>query len=109
MISFDTLFFGKHAYGQPDDFPDINLPENIENVHIRLISPEEGKHMQAQSTSAIYINMVGWVNHKKAEFIFVTFSNRGRHQFDFFINYVFDVSHGDYHVVESRFEDFEKK
>ncbi len=25
-LSFNTLFFGKHVYGQPDDFPDIELP-----------------------------------------------------------------------------------
>ncbi|MCC7028921.1 MAG: hypothetical protein IT257_01360, partial [Chitinophagaceae bacterium] len=45
--TFDTLYFGKHIYGQPDDFPDIDLPETIEKTHIRLITPESGQKMRA--------------------------------------------------------------
>jgi hypothetical protein len=40
-IQFDTLYFGKHVYGQADDFPNIELPIAIANTQIRLISPEE--------------------------------------------------------------------
>jgi hypothetical protein len=56
---FDTLFFGKHVYGQPDDFPDIELPETIEGTHIRLLSPEGGLKKQKERKSLVYINMVG--------------------------------------------------
>ncbi len=57
--NFDTLYFGKRKNGQPDDFPDIELPEKIENTHIRLISPEVGTLKQKELKSRIYINMVG--------------------------------------------------
>ena len=37
---FDTLFFGKHVYGQAEDFRDIELPGTIENTRIKLVSPQ---------------------------------------------------------------------
>jgi hypothetical protein len=40
--TFDTLYFGTHRYGQPDDFPDIVLPSIIEHTQIRLVTPEVG-------------------------------------------------------------------
>lgn len=85
--SFDTLFLGKHVYGQPDDFPDIELPETIENTVIRLISPEAGLTKQKARKSLVYVNIIGWVDQEKAEFIFITFSNGCAHQYDCFINY----------------------
>lgn len=84
---FDTLFFGKRNFGQPDDFPNIELPETIGNTKIRLIDPEVGKKLQTERKSRVYINMIGWVDKKKAEFIFVTFSNGFEHKFDFYIHY----------------------
>lgn len=87
QLPVDTLFFGKHVYGQEDDFPDIQLPEKIEGVPIRLISPEIGLRKQKDRLSMIYINMMGWVDTAKAEFIFVVFSNGGAHQYDYFIDY----------------------
>lgn len=108
-ITFDTLFFGKHVYGQPDDFPDIKLPEVVEKTNIRLISPDEGKKIQKQNNSATYVNMVGWVDNKKAEFIFVTFSNGVTHQFDCFINYLCNELSNDYTLHDSRFENYAYK
>ena len=50
--SFDTLFFGKHVYGQLDDFPDIQLPLTVEHTQIRLISPEAGTKLQKERKDA---------------------------------------------------------
>lgn len=102
--SFDTLFFGKHIFGQPDDFPDIELPETIENTQIRLISPENGLTKQKASRSLVYINMLGWVEEEKAEFIFVTFSNGCEHQYDCFLNYKYDTKQMEFDVEQIRFE-----
>ncbi|MFZ4572411.1 MAG: hypothetical protein ACOYM0_14880 [Bacteroidales bacterium] len=65
---FDTLFFGKHVYGQPDDFPDIELPKTIENTQIRLIEPENGLKKQKVCKSLVYVNMVGWVEQIRFEY-----------------------------------------
>ena len=103
---FDTLFFGKRAYDQPDDFPDITLPESIENVHIRLIKPEVGEKMQKAKPSLVYINLMGWLEKEKAEFIFVIFSNKGEHQYDYYLNYTSRGKANVYKVEKARFEDF---
>ena len=89
--SFDTLFFGKHVYGQPDDFPDIQLPVTIEHTHIRLITPEAGTKLQKERKASIYINLVGWVEKENAEFIFVVFSNGFEHQYDCQMNYKYNT------------------
>ena len=102
--SFDTLFFGKHVYGQPDDFPDIELPRTIENTQIRLISPEDGLKKQKACKSLVYVNMVGWVGQEKAEFVFVTFSNGCEHQYDCFINYKYDSRQKEFYLDKLRFE-----
>ena len=85
--TFDTLYFIKHVYGQPDDFPDIDLPETIEKTQIRLIDPEVGQKMGAERKSLVYVNMMGWIDNDKAEFIFVIFKNGGEHQYDYYINF----------------------
>ena len=82
---FDTLYFGKHVYGQPDDFPDIQLPRTIEKVVIKLISPDMGE--KSQRKSRIYINLLGWVDKDHAEFMFVVFSNGFIHQYDCNLKY----------------------
>lgn len=105
-LTFDTLFFGKHVYGQPDDFPDIELPAVIENTNIKLISPEQGKKKENERVSAFYINLIGWIDSDKAEFTFVTFSNGMAHQFDCFINYKRNTNKKVFEIENSRFENF---
>lgn len=105
-LTFDTLFFGKHVYGQPDDFPDIALPNEMENTVIKLITPEEGKKKQEENKFSYYINLFGWVDSDKAEFTFVTFSNGMAHQFDGFIQYQYDRSQQGFSLANSRFENF---
>lgn len=105
-LGFDTLYFGKNANGQPDDFPDIRLPEYAEGTRILLVSPEEGARIQKEHKSSYYINLVGSVEDDKAEFIFVTFSNGFAHQFDCFIDYAYDKTEKKYVVLTSRFENY---
>lgn len=98
-LVFDTLYFGKHP-----DFPNITLPSKIENTSIIQINFDEGMKKQKADSSLVYINLVGWVEKTKAEFIFVTFWNSCSHQFDYFLNY--KISDNDFVIDNSRFEYF---
>jgi hypothetical protein len=104
-IPFDTLFFGKRDDGDPyNDFPDIELPGMIENTQIRLISPESGKIMQRERKERIYINMIGWVDAQKAEFLFFIFSNGFDHQYNYSIDYKYDSNLKEYKLVKLQFK-----
>lgn len=103
---FDTLYFGKHIYGQPDDFPDIELPTTIENIQIRLVTPEIGQKIQAERKSLVYINMMGWVDKEKAEFVLVVFTNGGEHQYDYFINFNYNTSINKFELEKIEFENY---
>lgn len=103
---FDTLYFGKHVYGQPDDFPDIELPQTIEKTQISLVSPEEGQLKQSKRKSLVYVNMMGWVDNEKAEFVFVVFKNGGEHQYDFFINFNANASTNKFELDKIEFENY---
>jgi hypothetical protein len=81
------LFFANRKNGQSDDFPDIKLPKTIEKTQIRLVTPEVGSEKQKENNLNIYINLIGWVNKYRAEFIFILFSNGLKHQYDYHINY----------------------
>ena len=103
---FDTLYFGKHAFGQPDDFPDIELPDVIEKTHIRLVTPEAGQKKQSENRSLVYVNMMGWVDVEKAEFIFVVFSNGAEHQYDYHVNFAYNAASREYEVEKIEFENY---
>ncbi|MGE0638442.1 MAG: hypothetical protein AB7P01_18520 [Bacteroidia bacterium] len=105
-ITFDTLYFGKHIYGQPDDFPDIELPETIEKTQIRLVSPEVGQKIQAERKSLVYVNMMGWVDKEKAEFVLVVFANGAEHQYDYFINFNYNTSSDRFELNKIEFENY---
>lgn len=104
--TFDPLYFGKHIYGQPDDFPDIELPEIIEKTQIRLVTPEVGEKKQAARKSLVYVNLIGWVDKDKADFIFVVFTNGGKHQYDYFINFSYNSSLGKFELDKIEFENY---
>lgn len=104
--SFDTLYFGKHVYGQPDDFPDIELPETIEKTQIRLVAPEVGQKLQTERKSLVYVNMMGWVEKEKAEFVLVVFSNGAEHQYDYFINFTHNTSANKFELEEIASENY---
>lgn len=101
--AFDTLYIAKRKIGQPDDFPDIELPEKIENTQIRLITPEAGEKSQKERKSRIYINMIGWVDKETAEFLFYVFSNGFEHQYNYSIHYTFNVKRNDFELKELQF------
>jgi hypothetical protein len=107
-VRFDTLFFGKHVYGQPDDFPDIELPQIIEQTQIRLIAPEAGLIKQKAQKDLVYVNMVGWVEKSQAEFIFVVFSNGAAHQYDYFISFDYKTSVNKFELVKIEFENHQQ-
>ena len=102
--NFDTLFFGKRRNGQPDDFPEIDLPETIENTHIKLISPEVGTTKQKERPSRTYINMAGWVDNETAEFVFFVFSNGFAHQYDYTINYKYNAKRKEFELEKLHFK-----
>jgi hypothetical protein len=102
--NFDTLFFGKHVNGQPDDFPNIKLPKTIENIQIRVITPEVGAEKQKERKSRVYINLMGWVDKENADFIFVVFSNGFVHQYDYSINYEYDVKRKEFELKKLEFK-----
>lgn len=102
--SFDTLYFGKRREGVPEDFPDIELPKTIEKTPIKLITPEEGEKTQNAVKTRIYINMFGWVNKKNAEFKFFVFSNGFAHQYNYTLNYNYDVKKKAYELFKSEFK-----
>jgi hypothetical protein len=102
--TFDTLYFGKRAFGSSDDFPDIELPQTIEKTEIRLVAPEEFQSKQAERKSLVYVNLIGWVESDKAEFIFVIFSNGGKHQYDYFLNYTYNITLQQFELTKVKFE-----
>jgi hypothetical protein len=104
--TFDTLYFGKHIYGQPDDFPDIELPETIEKTQIRLIDPELGQKMRTERKSFVYVNMMGWVDKKQAEFALVVFADGAEHQYDYFINFNYSTSSNKFELDKIEFENY---
>lgn len=109
LIHLDTLYFLNRKNGQPDDFPDIILPQVINKCQIRLIEPNINKKVQEENKSRVLINLIGWVYTGKAEFIFVTFSNGFKHQFDCTINYNYDPNKKEFVLVKSRIELVNKK
>ncbi len=109
LIVFDTLFFGKRRNGQPDDFPEIVLPERIQQIPVRLVSPEEGKTLQEEKMSRVYINLMGWVEEDNANFIFVTFTHGFEHAFDYHIDYTYDTDRKTFDKKQSRVEKFRTK
>lgn len=108
-LTFDTLFFGQRVFGESDDFPDIVLPGVIDHTNIRLISQEQGEKKQREFKESFYVNLIGHVNAKDAEFIFVFFSNGFAHQFDCFMNYKYSAEKKAMVIESSRFENYQYK
>lgn len=104
--TFDTLFFAKRAYGQPDDFPNIELPKTIGGTSIRIISPEAGQKMQQEREKLVYVNMMGWVEKEKAAFILVVFTNHGEHQYDYFIDFTYNSKQKGFELEKIEFENY---
>ncbi len=101
---FDTIFIGNRINRQSDDFPDIELPNIIKNTPIRLIHPEDGAKKQQGCRLCIYINLIGWVDSDKAEFVFVVFSNGFSHQYDYYINYLYNAKRNEFELSKVEFK-----
>jgi hypothetical protein len=106
QTTFDTLYFGKHVNGRPDDFPEIELPAKIENTQIKIIDPETGEKLQKQNKRRVYINLFGFVDKENADFIFVIFSNGFDHQYDYFINFIKNASTKEFKLDKIDFENY---
>lgn len=102
--AFDTLYFAKRKNGQPDDFPDIELPGKIENTQIVLVAPEIAEKLQQELKTRVYINLMGWTDKEKAEFIFVVFSNGFDHVYDYSISYMLNTTNKELELEKIQFK-----
>ena len=64
----DTLFIGKNV-----DMLDIKLPGAIQGINTVLITSEDAEKKLSYRKSLVYMNIVGWLEHDKSEFLIVTF------------------------------------
>lgn len=103
-VRWDTLTFGKIDFGEPGDFPDIELPDKIAGTAIRLVSMQEAEAIQRAQPASWYVNLIGPVHKDGAKFIFVVFSRGFAHQFDGFLDYA--ATADGYRLEQVRFEDF---
>lgn len=87
----DTLFIIDRKNGQPDDFPNITLPESSVGTRLMLLSAAEATRMQKERLSRTAINLMGWIEPKEAEFQCVVFSKGFAHQYDVELRYRFDA------------------
>lgn len=98
--NFDTLFLGKQT-----DFPDIDLPATIDQTKIRLLTQEEiDSKKSIYSQSSPFINLIGFVEVDKAEFIFVTFYPEFQHQYDCYIDFRYDSDKKEFDLDKLRIE-----
>ena len=104
-LSMDTLFIAKRRNGQPDDFPDLELPATIQNVAICLVADNavaQPKHLFRPK--APFVNMMGWVEEAQAEFLFVAFYPEFKHQYDCYLNYNYDTQNKTFVLESQRIE-----
>ena len=52
------------------------------------------------------MNMMGWVEKEKAEFIFVVFTNGAEHQYDYFLNFANNISTNKFELDKIEFESY---
>lgn len=105
----DTLFINKRKNNQPDDFPDIELPKSINGAKIIMLSAEEAKEKQRYfRKSSPLVNIIGWIDDDKREFIFVTFFPEFKHRSDCYINYTYNPKTKEFDLLNSRIEVLKK-
>lgn len=99
--TFDTIFINKRKLGNPDDFPDVQLPQKINGVTIILLPQDTAytlKKIKSFHKKKPLINLIGWVENDKAEFIFVAFFPMFHHQYDCNLQYIFNKTQKNYHL-----------
>jgi len=105
-LVFDSLFLGERNFGTEDDFPEINLPKRIGSTRVVMVSVGEahGAYKQRFNKTNPFINLMGWVNKSNAEFIFICFYPEFKHQYDCYLNYVYEPSKNEFVLEDERFE-----
>lgn len=105
-LVFDTLFFGERKFGTKDDFPAVDLPARIGNTSLVLVptGKARGKFKSQFKKTSPFINLMGWANRSDAEFIFITFYPEFAHQYDCYLNYIYNPEKKDYVLSEDRLE-----
>lgn len=78
----------------------------IDGVNIVLLTTEAADRKRVNHKSLVFINLFGWVEKDKAEFIFVTFFPGYQHQYDYFINFTFNNNQKVFELTEIQFEDY---
>lgn len=101
--TFDTLFINKRKQNDEDDFPDISLPTNISNTPIVLDNFDVNIELYKKLKHRINVNLIGWVDTTKAEFIFVVFSNGFDHQYDYNIKYNYNDKLKKYEMLSIKY------
>jgi hypothetical protein len=67
-IKFDTLFIGKHI-----DFPNIKLPNKIQNTVIRIVNEKQADKIAKYRKSLTYLNIIENIEPTESHFLLVAF------------------------------------
>jgi len=67
-IKFDTLFIGKHI-----DFPNIILPNKIQNTVIRVVTEKQADKIAKYRKSLTYLNIIENIEPRESHFLLVAF------------------------------------
>lgn len=81
-VAPDTLFLMKNV-----EFPEITIPATIRKIPVRLLSALDAEKKMKQQKSWVMLNVVGWPEKNKAEFVIVTFLDGGKPQHNCRINF----------------------
>lgn len=103
--AFDTLFINKRKQNDEDDFPDISLPKLIAKIPVVLDNFDVNLNVYSKLKHRKNLNLIGWVDNTKAEFMFVVFSNGFDHQYDYNIKYSYNKKTKKYEMVSIKFID----
>ena len=56
--------------------------------------------------SLAFVNMIGDITEDSSEFVLVTFSGGGRHEYDYFVDFNYNTERREFETVDSRFENY---
>ncbi len=92
----DTLFIGKHP-----DFPNIILPNIIQNTKIYMLTLDEA-YLKQNKKNYLYLKVISTYFPDKVEFILVAFKQGGKPQH----NCTIDLDLNNFKLKQIRFEDY---
>lgn len=91
----DTIFVQKNT-----DFPEIRLPQTIQTVNISVLSMEEAENYLRSRANWIGLNISGWYDKGKTEFIIVTFTDGFKPQHNCHLHFTYRQAVSDF-VLDS--------